>query len=375
MEIHPVTGFMQERLRERSKSKALRELQVNTSRIDFCSNDYLGFSRSPVLKQLISNELKRYPDYPNGSTGSRLISGNDRYTEQLEQEIAGLHEAQSGLLFNSGYDANIGLFSAILQRGDTVITDELIHASIIDGIRLSHANRFTFRHNDLTHLEDKLKAAKGNIFIAVESIYSMDGDEAPLLEIAQLAEKYQAALIVDEAHATGILGPNSCGLVQQYGLSKRIFARVVTFGKAMGVHGAIVLGSDVLKSYLINFARSFIYTTAAPFYTHAAIKAAYRLLREENLQDVLQQKIRLFKENIRANISLIPSRSAIQSIIIGGNAQTRHTALRLQEAGFDVRAILHPTVPEGKERLRICLHLFNSDTEIISLTQAINELI
>lgn len=368
--------FIDKRLKIREEEHSLRKLLTSGDLIDFCSNDYLGFASSSELKFLISEELENYPDYTSGSTGSRLISGNDQFTEELETQIAGFHEAEAGLIFNSGYDANVGLFSSLAQRGDTIITDEFIHASIIDGARLSHANRFVFKHNDLTSLEEKLKAAKGNIYIAVESIYSMDGDEAPLEDIIQLAEKYSAAVIVDEAHAAGIFGDQGRGMVNQYGLQHRIFARIVTFGKAIGVHGAIVLGSLSLRSYLINFARSFIYSTAGTFHTHLGVKMAYKLLQTDDYPKLMADKVSLFKNAIAGNSSrLISGRSAIQSIIIGGNEQTRNAAKYLQGEGFDIRPILSPTVEAGKERLRICIHTFNTDQDIINLSSSLTNLL
>jgi 8-amino-7-oxononanoate synthase len=366
--------FIQFKINERKQSNSFRSLKQNGGLIDFCSNDYLGFARSTQLKLTIEEELKRYPLYTLGSTGSRLISGNSSFVEELEQEIADFHEAESGLIFNSGYDANLGLLSSLPQRGDTVIVDELAHASIIDGIRLSHAGRFSFRHNNLSHLEEKLKAAKGQIYVVVESIYSMDGDEAPLFEIATLAGKYNAALIVDEAHATGIFGDGGRGIVSRDKLQEKVFARVVTFGKALGVHGAIILGSPALREYLINFSRSFIYTTTASFHSHLSIKAAYGLLKITDRQSILKEKITLFRNSLNSCADVIESRSPIQCLLIPGNFRSREASHKLQKEGFDVRAILHPTVAEGKERLRICLHAFNSDEEIINLTRSLNRL-
>ena len=207
-----INNFIEEKILERIKNSSLRNLSSNQNLADFCSNDYLGFARSERLKALIESQLKLHTSYLSGSTGSRLISGNDDFTEKLEAEIALFHNAESALIFNSGYDANVGLFSSLPQRGDTIILDELIHASIIDGARLSYANRYTFKHNDLISLEEKLKLSKGNIYIGIESIYSMDGDAAPIAEIIELAEQYEAVVIVDEAHAVGIFGQNGRGL-------------------------------------------------------------------------------------------------------------------------------------------------------------------
>lgn len=361
---------MEARLQERLEKDLHRQLRTETSIIDFCSNDYLGFARSSTLRDLIQDARSHFPDHFNGSTGSRLLAGNTQFMEDLEREIAEFHDAEAGLIFNSGYDANLGLFASLPQRGDTIITDELIHASIIDGTRLSYANRFIFKHNDLDSLEKKLQHAKGNCYIAVESIYSMDGDAAPLAKIAKLSQVYNANLIVDEAHAIGVFGK---GIVQQLALQNEVFARIVTFGKALGTHGAIILGNNLLRNYLINFARSFIYTTALPFHELLSIKMAYHLLPHANatIKD-LHDKISLFRSALAAkNGNLTNSNSAIQGLIVPGNNEVRNLATKLQQSGFDVRPILSPTVAPGSERLRICLHSFNTKQEILSLTEKI----
>jgi len=319
--------------------------------------------------------VNTHPLSLNGAAGSRLLSGNIQYAEDLEQQIAIYHQSEAGLLFNSGYDANLGLLSSLAQRGDTVILDELVHASIIDGARLSYANRYSFRHNDLESLETKLKLSKGNCYVVVESVYSMDGDVSPLVEILSLTEKYNAALIVDEAHAVGLYPK---GLVCELGLQHRIFARVITFGKALGSHGAIVLGSNNLRKYLINFARSFIYTTAAPFHQLAAIKMAYQLL--ENSREAifcLKKNIELFKQQVSTgkNFILLNSDSAIQCIVLKSNEMAREAAKQLKMNNFDVRPILSPTVAQGTERIRICLHSFNTENELTLLAVTLNKFI
>lgn len=366
-------AFIENRLQERRAAGSLRSLKPESELADLCSNDYLGFARSAVLKEMTDAEVNKFQTARNGSTGSRLLTGNTMYAEELEQQVASFHKSESGLIFNSGYDANLGLFSSLLQRGDTIILDELIHASIIDGARLSYANRYSFKHNDLQSLEEKLKLAKGNCYVAIESIYSMDGDTAPIAEIIALTEKYNANLIVDEAHAVGLY---PAGIVAALGLQDRIFARLVTFGKALGCHGAIVLGNNLLRNYLINFARSFIYTTAAPFHQLVAIRMAYQLLAGAEEQVArLKGNIGLFKQKIIAdsNYPLIESDSAIQCLVLKSNDKAKEMASRLQQAGLDVRAILHPTVPLGTERLRICLHAFNTEAEITLLVDTINQ--
>lgn len=370
-----INTFISEILQQRIKDHSLRTLKPENALIDFCSNDYLGFSRSEELKSLFETEVKNYPAYRLGSGGSRLLAGNHSFTESLENKIAIFHDAESALIYNSGFDANIGLFASLAQRGDTIISDEFIHASIIDGIRLSHASRYVFRHNDLSSLEQKLSLAKGKIFIVVESVYSMDGDEAPLKEIAKLAKQYNAALIVDEAHAVGIFGESGRGMVHKLELCNEVFARIITFGKALGTHGAAILGSSQLRSYLINFSRAFIYTTDAPFLSHLAVKCAYSHLKSRNHQSDLHNRIQFFRQNIKAGMNLMNSRSAIQIIVIPGNDKAREVAHLIQKNGFDIRPILSPSVAEGSERLRICLHNHNSMVEIKNLCEIINDIL
>ncbi|MCC6691585.1 MAG: 8-amino-7-oxononanoate synthase [Bacteroidia bacterium] len=365
-------------LEKRSGENSLRKLSSPASAtIDFCSNDYIGFARSEELEKAISSFSVEDKIRLNGSTGSRLLTGNSIAAEQLEQFISTYHKAETGLLFNSGYDANVGLFSCIAQRSDTILYDELSHASIIDGLRLSNANTYKFRHNDVAHLEELLKRSQGTIYVAVESVYSMDGDCAPLEAIVRLVEKYNAHLIVDEAHATGVFGLKGEGRVVELTLEQRVFARIHTFGKAMGCHGAIVVGCNDLKQYLINFARSFIYSTALPQHSLAAIKCAYLFL-QTNTQviDKLKSNIIFFKEQARSikNSGLIESISPIQSVLIGNIDQTKNISKEIYRTGFDVRPILSPTVPVGTERLRICLHSYNTKSEIEELIKILSML-
>jgi len=369
-----IEQFLNRKLEQRRADHSIRKLSTHFPPVDFCSNDYLGFAQWDKLRLLAESKINDLGRTTNGSGGSRLLSGNTTFTEEVEACIADFHGAENGLIFNSGYDANVGLFSSVPQRGDTIITDELIHASIIDGCRMSYADRQRFEHNDLSSLESKLKTAKGKIFVAVESVYSMDGDCAPLKEILSLCEMYNANLIVDEAHATGVFGQRGKGLVNQFGLADRVFATIVTFGKALGSHGAIVLGSNALRDFLINFARSFIYTTAAPLHNIALVWAAYQLLPEID-QTVIHQKIALFKKLANENnLQLMESNSTIQGIVFSSNSETKAAAEHLQSSGFDVRAILSPTVPVGKERLRICMHSYNLDNEIASLVKHLKEI-
>lgn len=376
--IFSADNFLSKSLLKRQEQNAFRQLISCDQLIDFCSNDYLGFARSKELLDSTNFEiLPLNTQYSNlqGSTGSRLLAGNSAYAEGLEKRIATFHHAEAGLIYNSGYDANIGLLSALGQKGDTIIYDELIHASVHDGIKLSFASAYMFRHNNIEHLEERLKIANGIVYVLVESIYSMDGDTSPLTEIAKLCKKYHVNLIVDEAHATGITINDGMGIVQQLNLEKDVFARVHTFGKALGCYGAIILGSDLLRNFLINFSRSFIYTTALPLKSLVAVNQSYQLLQKSGMQiKQLHELIYYFKTHLSGKVKeqLIESDSAIQCILVRGNDNVKKLAASLQYCGYDVRPILSPTVSRGKERLRICIHVFNNKSQIDGLCDALN---
>jgi 8-amino-7-oxononanoate synthase len=356
--------FLNKKINERKAQHAFRQLRLPDGKIDFCSNDYLGIVTNDLIGRQLSDAGRR-----SGSTGSRLLSGNYLLIEETEKQIAFFHEAEAGLIFNSGYDANVGLLSCVPQRGDTVIYDYLSHASIRDGMRLSFANSFSFAHNDITDLEKKLAAAKGNIFVVTESVFSMDGDIAPLHEIVNLCERYNAQLIIDEAHATGVVGGKGVGLVQQLGLQKKCFARVHTFGKAVGTHGAIILGSENLKNYLINFSRAFIYTTALPEPSVDAIQKAYTIFPGLDKERNHLEKLIVQFQQAELKFEKLKSATPIQVVIVPGNEEVKKVAAHLQENNFDVRPIVYPTVPKGSERLRIVLHSFNTMDEVNSLIE------
>jgi len=351
-----------DKLSQRKADNAFRELMVQGTRVDFFSNDYLGVAKLPFESNL------HY-----GSTGSRLISGNSKFTERLENSLAGFYQQEAGLLFSSGYDANLSIYSCIPQKGDTVLYDEYVHASIRDGIRLSHAQSFSFKHNDLQHLKERLRVATGTIYIAVESIYSMDGDEAPIELLAELCSAHKLYLIVDEAHSGGLYGENGQGLVTEKELDPHVFCKLITFGKAYGSHGALVLGSKEVRDYLVNFARPFIYTTAASFHSQERIEFAVRNVAQmQNERQKLKTNIDFFRKQIaQQKIKCIESFSPIQSVVIPGNEAARSMAAKIQESGFAVKAILSPTVPKGQERIRICLHSYNSHEEIKELIECL----
>lgn len=369
-----MTNHISQKLHERDLAGSTRKLLTTKDLVDFVSNDYLGLSRSKGLFERIQSYDYSREVNLNGSTGSRLLAGNSATAQQLEIKLAGIFNSEATLLFNSGYVANLALISCVPQRGDTILYDSLSHVCLKEGAFLSKAQRFPFRHNDCEDLEAKLKLATGHIYIIIESVYSMDGDLAPFGDMIALAEKYGAKIIVDEAHSTGLYGNSGSGKLCALGLEEHIFARVHTFGKAMGVHGAVICGSQELIDYLINFARPFIYTTALPLHSLISIDAAFDYLSKNiQLQKDSQDKIfhfnSLFNQKIGKNDNMLKleSHTPIQPIVVPGNKRVRHIAESLQKNGFDVRPILAPTVKEGSERLRISIHTHNTESEIAEL--------
>ena len=360
---------LHKKLEDRKVNNAFRQLSTSDTLVDFSSNDYLGFSKSEAIFNATYNQLKSQNNTQNGATGSRLLSGNHKLHEQLEMTLSKTHHCESALVFNSGYDANIGFFSSVPQRGDIILYDEFSHASIRDGILLSHAKSYKFKHNDLSNLKEMLKRVQHDnveIYIVTESVFSMDGDSPDLKELSKLCKDYSANLIIDEAHALGVF---DYGLVQQMQLENEVFARIVTFGKALGCHGAAILGSQDLKDYLINFSRSLIYTTALPPHSVATIQMAYNKLVSDSLKEVnkLHSNIAFFNAEVKRlqlQTKFITSNSAIHCCIISGNTEVKHIAQQLQNKGFNVKPILSPTVSIGDERLRFCLHSYNSEKEI-----------
>ncbi|HEY0667484.1 MAG TPA: 8-amino-7-oxononanoate synthase [Sphingobacteriaceae bacterium] len=362
--------LLETKLEARKESGILREMQLPGNGVDFCSNDYLGFKDHPLLKAEAIHLLTE-TKLPLGSGGSRLLAGNSDQLQRLEKETAAFFKSEKALFFNSGFDANLGIFSSVPQKNDIILYDELVHASIRDGIRLSFARSYSFAHNKPEALEKKLKLFRGStIYVAVESVYSMDGDTAPLRDMVNVCQNYDAALIVDEAHATGVLGSGR-GACEQENVSDHVFARVFTFGKALGSHGAAVCGSVILQEYLLNFSRSFIYTTAfSPFQAKLTSLSLQFLQEHPEMISALQKRINFFDQQAaKAGISkwFIPGNSAIKCLLTGNGEKSRKIAATLRENGFEVRPVLSPTVAQGSERIRICLHVFNSESEIADL--------
>jgi 8-amino-7-oxononanoate synthase len=361
-------------IEERKRKGLFRSLKYNYPKIDFSSNDYLGFSTEGLIEKKIKDVIPIAIGITNsGSTGSRLISGNSKFTEELESSIAKFHSAEAALIFNSGYDANVGLLSCIAGKRDLILYDELIHASIHDGIRMGYAKYYKIKHNNIEHLKlliERNKDLVDNIFIVVESVYSMDGDSAKLKEIVKVCDNKKTFLIVDEAHAIGVFGKNGRGLCNELGIEDKCFARVYTYGKAMGCHGAAIVGNQILKDYLVNFARSFIYTTALPQHSLLMIKAAYDLLQEGKLQQQLRKNIDYFNSLTK---DFIESTSAIHCKLFPGNHNVDIIESKFEKGSLFVKGIKSPTVKEGAERVRICLHAFNTKEEIKKLVDIIHE--
>ncbi|KAK3582208.1 hypothetical protein CHS0354_023744 [Potamilus streckersoni] len=363
--------------------RSLTILKEIEGTIDFFSNDYLGLAKSNGFGAYLEDGGKLL--YQRGSTGSRLLSGNTNEAMELEEKIAHFHNAEAAILFNSGYDANLGLISSITTRHDVVFYDELCHRSMLDGLKLSYAtNCVKFNHNDIDDLAKKLnffnQKRVGNFFVLAEAVYSMDGDVSELQALVTLAEKYDAGVIVDEAHAIGVIGDNGVGLSQSLGLEKQILARIYTYGKAPAAHGASVVGSDNLRKFLINFSTPLIYSTALPRHSLATIDFFYDFLQTDEFERQklkLVQNIQRFKRCEKCisenGFVLLKSYSPIQAIVVGDVQKARLISSMLEEKGIVVKPIVSPTVAIGKERLRVCLHSFNYEKEIDLLASLIKK--
>lgn len=351
--------------RKEDRYRSLRRSD-DSKRVDFLSNDYLGLRWHEDLRKACAQVAI---EEGVGSGGSRLLGGHTARHERLESLIAQYHNAPAALLYNSGYEANLGLLATLPARTDTLLYDEKVHASMRDGARNSLARSYSFLHNDLDDLARLIDRSNGQVYVAVESLYSMDGDIAPLADLAGLCMERGAALIVDEAHAAGLRGPGGAGLISELGLENVVFARVFTYGKAFGAMGAAVVGLTLLAEYLVNACRSFIYTTAAPPPQLASVEAAYGLMpsldpqreRALSLSARLADGLREFSEPQR----VLGGEGAIVSWVLGKMA--RRVADFLIERGFDVRAIVSPSVEKGSERIRFCLHSYNLPEHVEAL--------
>jgi len=362
---------LQQQLERRRQAGNYRSLPTSITGTDFFTNDYLGLATHGL-----PNDFAFPATTAKGATGSRLLSGNHGSVQELEDLAAAHHQAEAALVFNTGYEANVGLLSAIAGRHTSILYDELCHASIIDGVRNALCrDKKAFAHNNTAVLEQLLEqqATVPEKIVVTESVFSMDGDTAPLEDMVAVCERHGALLVVDEAHATGVYGTQGEGLVVQHGLAGKVYARVHTFGKAVGSFGAVVVGSHLLRDYLINYARHFIYTTALPPVVTDTVAATYRYMASAQFSNkALHEAIAVCRQAIAASGDprWKDSHSPIQTIVTGSNQSCRALALQLNDCGFAVKPILSPTVPSGTERIRICLHSFNTPSQIDQLVAA-----
>ena len=368
-----------ERELEKIRSQNLYRSLTLPQGLDFCSNDYLGFSRDPSFRTAILQKFEQATGLDSvSSPASRLLRGNTSRHQALEQRLSGFKGTEAALIFPTGYQTNIGVLTALIGSQDRVLSDAQNHASIIDGLRLSGCQKIVFPHLDLGAVEEALiqPHPEGKTFLVTESLFSMDGDIAPLETYAELAKKYEANLIVDDAHAVGVFGEErGSGLTERFGVEKRALAIVSTFGKGFGLFGAFVAGPQVLIDYLINRCRSFIFTTAVPPLLLYGVEAGLDLLDAEPerrkrvclLADQLRQR---FKE---AGLDTLQSAGPIVPVVLGKSERALAVAQHLQKKGLDVRAIRPPTVAPGTARLRISVHADHTEQQIDQLAEAVEK--
>jgi len=350
----------------RWRDAGLERKLTTPSGIDFSSNDYLSLSQHPSVKKAAITAIE---EFGAGAPSARLLRGNYSIHRQAELTAAQFIGTENALIFPSGWQANIAILASLATQDDVLICDELIHASLIDGARLSKASVKIFKHSDLSALEDCLMHSAGmrQRFVVVEDVYSMDGDRTPLPEIIKLCEKHDAYVILDLAHSVGLYPP-------RHYQSKRVVTRMVTGGKALGVGGGIVCASNAVINHLINHSRGFIFTTAVPPATCAALQRSMQLLREQpELCEATHNNAQLLRELLRVKGYDCPGESPIVPLIIGDALQTITVAEKLQKLGFDVRAIRPPTVAEGSSRLRIVVRATHTVEQLSDLADAISE--
>ncbi len=348
-----------------------------SDKIDFASNDYLGFVKEDRIKKIVQTKFEEL--LFEGSSGSRLISGHRNLISEIEQKIAALHHAEAALIYASGYQANVGLFSCIADRKDLYLIDESVHASIYDGVRLSFATHFKFRHNDLEHLKaliEKHYTRFENIYVVVEGLYSMDGDSPNTEDLLALIDTKKIFLIVDEAHSFGVMGKDKLGVFSAKSIVDKCAARVIGYGKAAGFAGAAVLGSLVLKQFLINHSRSFIFSTALPIYHYQILSFIYDELVQHSELSIRQlySNIHFFLQQTKDLHGVSKNNSPIQYLSIPQEICIS-VQQNLLQSDMYAKVILPPTVPAGKERIRISLHAFNTEKEIVGLIQLLKILV
>lgn len=349
---------------------------IGRAGLDFASNDYLGLSRDPAIARAIADAAAR--GVPAGSGGSRLLRGNAPEHEALEAQAAAFFGGEAALFLANGFAANVALLASLPQRGDLIVVDELIHASAHDGLKLSKAAHLLSRHNDPQSVADliagwRAQGGKGQVWIAFETVYSMDGDIAPVDALHEIAAQHDAMLIADEAHATGVFGAQGRGVAAHLEGTGRLVS-LHTCGKALGVEGALVCGPRLVIDYLVNRARPFIFSTApSPLIAVAVGAALDRVAQGDDLRAELQAVRKAAAQAISAPLALASSRSQILPVILGDDRRAMTVAAKLQAAGFDVRGIRPPTVPPGTSRLRISLTCNVTPGDVAALGQALRE--
>lgn len=374
----------EDELDQLDKSSLRRQLQLaDPSLKNFSSNDYLALSQHPEVKLAYQHAIDAHGA---GATASRLLSGGSEPHQELEEYISRAKGTEAALSFSTGYATAVGVITAVLQKGDTVILDKLCHASLIDGARMSGATLRVFPHNNLTKLESLLATARptetSRTLVITESVFSMDGDTAPLAEISQLTQAAGALLMVDEAHALGLLGDTGMGLAEQLGIQSQIDFQMGTLGKAAGVAGGYIACSQIWVDLLINKARSLIYSTAPPPGQAAAATAALKIITSQEgsrLREQLSQNIETFRQHIKPEACSIPasqasSSSAIIPWMVGDSAEALELSKKLRNEGFLIPAIRFPTVPKNTARLRITFNAADQTDDIIQLARLLNEL-
>lgn len=354
-----------------------RELLLAGHGLDFSSNDYLGMSHHPKLLAAVKNAID--DGMSVGATGSRLLRGHHDEHQALELQAANFFGSEHALYFANGFMANYAIFTCLPKSGDVVVYDELVHASIHDGMLAGKAKAVAVRHNDVRDFEDKIKAARadgitGQIYIAIESIYSMDGDEAPVAELMDIAIRYEAFLVVDEAHATGVWGLGGKGLMCEWEGSENLIT-LHTCGKALGSSGALICAPKIICEYMVNFSRPFIYSTApSPLAAYTVSKALQIMQQEPELREGLKAHMNLTNK-LLGEMGIETSTTQIIPIIIGDAGDTMAIAKQLQGAGFDIRGVRPPTVPDGSSRLRITLTLNVKEADICNMVDALKPLL
>jgi len=374
------------RLEDLKKNNLKREMKVllgpseplvkteNGDIVNFCANDYLGFANNETINKKLVASINKWGA---GTAASRLVSGNKLAHENLENAMASFLKTSTSVLFVSGYQANVGALSSLTQKGDIIFSDQLAHASLVDGTRLSKADVCIFKHNDMDHLEELLKTyhTDGIKLIVTDAIFSMDGDIAKLDKIVELKEKYNAQIYLDEAHSIGVLGKEGRGLANHLGLEDKIDIKMATFSKAFGICGAIVACNNDAAGLLKSTARSLLYTTAPPAFLAEAILVCLELVKNgDELRDKLQKNIKLFKDMSDSyNLPIINSNTPIQAVMTKDNARTMKISNKLLERGFFAQGIRPPTVPEGMSRLRVTLNAKHTSNQIASFVLAIDK--